>query len=87
MRFSFNMQTLSIIAQEFSKLLNQDVAPETVHTSTLLKNDCCFGRKFQVDNIVAIWKNSQPEIEFYDAQDGTLLSTLNLTNDWRLFAA
>ena len=87
MTFSFNSQTLSIITEEFSRLLRREISPEQVRTSTLLKNDSCVGRKIQVDNIVAIWKNAQPEIEFYDVQKGILLSTLNLANDWRLFAA
>ncbi len=87
MTFSFNAQTLSIITEEFSRLLHQEISPEQVRTITLLKNDSCVGRKFQVGNIVAIWKNSQPEIEFYDLQTGAALNTLNLANDWRLFAA
>ena len=87
MTVSFNAQTLSIIAEEFSRLLHQEISPEQVRTSTLLKNDYCVGRKFQVGNIVAVWKNAQPEIEFYDIQTGAVLNTLNLANDWRLFAA
>ena len=87
MTFSFNAQTLSIITEEFSRLLCEEISPEQVRTSTLLKNDACVGRKFQVGNIVAIWKNAQPEIEFYDIQTGAALNTLNLTDHWRLFAA
>ncbi len=87
MSFSFNAQTLSIIAEEFSRLLHQKISPEQIKTFTLLKNDSYVGRKFQVGNIVAIWKNAQPEIEFYDLQTGDALNTLNLANDWRLFAA
>ena len=87
MTISFNAQTLSIISEEFSRLLNQEISPEQVRTFTLLKNDSCVGRKFQVGNIVAIWKNAQPEIIFYDLHTGAALSALNLTDDWRLFAA
>ena len=87
MSFSFNAQTLLIIAEEFSRLLHQEISPEQIKTFTLLKNDSYVGRKFQVENIVAIWKNAQPEIEFYDLQTGAALNTLNLANDWRLFAA
>ena len=87
MKFSFNLQTLSIITEEFSRILHREISPEQVRTTTLLKNERCVGRKFQVDSIVAIWINSQPEIEFYDLQTGAALNTLNLTNDWRLFAA
>ncbi len=87
MAFSFNKQTLSIIASEFSRLLDKEVSEEQVRTVSLLKDDAYFGRKFQVENVVAIWQNTQPEIEFYDAQTGAALSSLNLTNVRRHFAA
>ena len=69
---------LKTISEELSRLAGRAVDPREIRITLLLKDDYYVGKRYQFDDILAIWYSDHGVVEFYNRKSGARLTSLKL---------